>query len=237
MSIQKKTETKFEYEGSELELFESAKNWREYWSSRITDHLGDSVLEVGAGIGSVTKLLSAKTNSWSALEPDSAMAHKLKLTQLPVQTKVVCGTTETLAKHEAYETILYIDVLEHIENDALELERASSMLKKGGRLVVLSPAHNWLMSEFDRRIGHYRRYSRASLRKLKPLEMTQISSEYLDSIGLIASFANRFFLRQSEPTKAQIMFWDTYMVKFSKLLDPLFGFNVGKTLVMVWVKD
>ena len=64
--------------------------------------------------------------------------------------------------------MLYIDVLEHIEHDLDELARAASHLAPGGHLVVLAPAHQALFSDFDRAIGHYRRYNRAGLQKLAP---------------------------------------------------------------------
>ena len=59
---------------------------------------------------------------------------------------------------------------------------------------------------------------------------------YLDSLGLIASTANLLLLRQSMPTIEQLGFWDRWMVPVSQVLDPCFGYNIGKSIVAVWAK-
>ena len=61
------------------------------------------------------------------------------------------------------DSIVYINVLEHVEDDQTELRMAHSVLASGGRLLVFVPAHEWLMSRFDRKLGHFRRYTRESL--------------------------------------------------------------------------
>jgi SAM-dependent methyltransferase len=227
----------FEYIGSELELFSHAKNWKNYWSSKINRHLGKSVLEVGAGIGSATKLLSSNENIWTALEPDKSMVEKLLSEQLPKNTTVICGTLEDLDENTLYDSIVYLDVLEHISDDASELMKASKLLRNQGKLVVLAPAHNWLMSAFDLRIGHFRRYSKRTLEAIRPPGMVRVTSFYLDSLGLLASIANRILLRQGEPTRSQISFWDSVLVPLSRVLDKFLFGQVGKTVIVVWEKS
>src|SRR5262249_9818557 len=128
----------------------------------------------------------------------------------------------------------YIDVLEHIEDDRGEVARAAAHLVPGGRLVVLSPAHAWLYSDFDAAIGHFRRYDGKSLRALTPPSLKVKSLRYLDSAGLAASGANRFLLRQSMPGRAQIAFWDKCLVPMSRVTDALSAGRLGKSVVAVW---
>jgi len=135
---------------------------------------------------------------------------------------------------ELYDTVLYIDVLEHIERDRDELERATKHLVPGGHLVVVAPAHQWLFSPFDAAIGHFRRYSRRSLGDLDPPGMQVVLARYLDSVGLLASLANRLVLRSAMPTVGQIRIWDNFMVPWSRFLDPIFLYGIGKTIVVVW---
>ncbi len=226
-----------EYVGNELELFSIAHNWRSYWMAKLRSHLGHKVLEIGAGLGSVTKQLSNKSNSWVAVEPDRTMAEFLQFEDLPANTSVICGTIESIdAGNEKFESILYIDVLEHIENDILEVQKASDLLSTGGKLLILCPAHDWLMSEFDIQIGHYRRYSKASLDQIRPDGMLHESAIYLDSIGLIASIVNRYLLKQGQPKKSQIKFWDSVLIPVSRIIDRLLMYKVGKTVVVVWKK-
>jgi hypothetical protein len=150
--------------------------------------------------------------------------------------EALCGTLSSMSEADGFDTIIYIDVLEHIEDDAGELKLASSRLRPGGRVVVLSPAHQFLYTPFDASIGHFRRYSRASLRKVSPAELHCESMFYLDACGVAASAANRLLLRQSMPTKSQLAVWDKWLVAGSRFVDPLLGYTLGKSIVGVWRK-
>jgi hypothetical protein len=116
------------------------------------------------------------------------------------------------------------------------MRQALLRLKTGGKIIVLAPAHPWLFSEFDRKIGHYRRYTKSSLRDCTPPGARLLELYYLDVIGLFASAANRLLLHQSMPTYQQIEFWDRWLVTSSRFIDPLVGFLAGKTVMGVWVK-
>src|SRR5262245_55162143 len=111
----------FAYPGQELAIFAHAKNWKAYWSSFLQPFLRQSVLEIGAGIGTNTVLLNAaRPQRWVCLEPDRHLLSELQhsLQQFPPGTyETFEGTLEILPATELFDTILYIDVLEHIEDD------------------------------------------------------------------------------------------------------------------------
>jgi SAM-dependent methyltransferase len=225
----------FQYEGDELSLFAGATHWRGYWSGLVKPLLGERVLEVGAGLGSATKALCGERQTdWVCLEPDPGMAEHLGREKLPPCVRVVAGDMSALADGERFDAILYIDVLEHIADDRSELKRAAARLRPGGRLIVLAPAHQWLYSPFDKAVGHHRRYTLSALRRLTPPGVSVESARYLDSVGLLASAANRFLLKASMPTLAQIRLWDDRMVPVSRHLDGVLGHALGKTALMVW---
>lgn len=234
--------TEYTYVGSELDLFSAAVNWKAYWRSQIEAYLGAEVLEVGAGIGGTTKQLCAgRHKRWVCLEPDEQLAQRLaqeiEERNLPANCEVSIGTLADLEEQNSFDTLLYIDVLEHLEDDGGEIERASHYLRKGGHLIVLSPAHQWLYTPFDKEIGHYRRYTKRSLTSLTPQGLTVVCSRYLDSIGLFASLGNRLILNSKMPTPKQIAFWDNYMVPLSRFVDPLLIYSVGKSVLGVWRRD
>lgn len=231
----------FHYGGTELELFAQARNWKAYLRERITPHLGRNVLEVGAGIGGTTRSLAAgHVGAWTCLEPDPDLAKQLvaslaKWSHPPTcNTRVVVGSIDKLDPRERFDTILYIDVLEHIPDDREEVLRASARLMCGGRLVVLAPAHNWLYAPFDRAIGHFRRYNSHTLAACAPPGLELILMHYLDSFGLWASAMNRFLMRSAMPTLGQIAFWDRCLVPLSRRADPIFSHHFGKSLLAVW---
>jgi SAM-dependent methyltransferase len=229
------------YEGGELDLFLAARNWKTYWSGKIRPHIGDNVLEVGAGFGANTPYLyGGARRRWVCLEPDAALAARIpeQLKDYPwagnIETRV--GTLRDIPEEERFDTLVYIDVLEHIEDDHGELRAAASRLAPGGKIIVLSPAHPKLFTEFDRAIGHFRRYTRASLRACTPPGTRLLQDYYLDAAGLMASSANRLLLHQSMPSARQIQFWDRWLVTNSRWLDPIFAYRLGKTVIGVWMK-
>ena len=222
------------YPGLELKLFEQAHNWKSYWSSRIAPYVRGAVLEVGAGIGANTRLLaSLDFTRWTCLEPDQSLARQIEL-PLGGRHRLTPGTIEDLAAGEQFDSILYIDVLEHIAEDGAEMARAAARLTPGGALIVLSPAHPFLFTPFDEAIGHYRRYTRATLRQAAPSCLTEVTVTYLDSVGMLASLGNRLLLGQSMPTAQQIGVWDRWMVPPSRVTDRLTGGLIGKSVLGVW---
>lgn len=228
------------YTGTELEIFSHAINWKDYWSTIISFFIKGSVLEVGAGIGSSTIALSScKFKTWTCLEPDPELVSQLKQvldSGLSSQYKVITGTIGDVKPGEYYDTILYIDVLEHIEDDRLELQNATRLLSDGGNLVILAPAHQWLFSEFDKSIGHYRRYNKTTLMEIIPDELELIKNYYLDSVGLFSSLGNRIFMHKKIPDKYQIDLWDKILVPCSRIADKLILYKFGKTVIGIWKK-
>ncbi len=227
------------YGGTELELFAAAHNWKAYVAAQIEPHLGPYVLEVGAGLGgSTAALTTGHTGRWLCLEPDAKLASSLRRAiadgKLPATCEVESFTLASLDASLRFDTILYIDVLEHIPDDRAEVLIASQRLNPGGRLVVLAPAHAWLFSPFDRAIGHYRRYTKRTLETVMPTALKRIECRYLDSVGLLASASNRFVARQSQPKPSQIKLWDGYMVPLSRRLDRLLRYSIGKSVLGVW---
>jgi SAM-dependent methyltransferase len=229
------------YVGQELDIFAHARNWKRYWSSCVRPFLAGDVLEVGAGIGVNTPLLAPHSvRSWICLEPDAKLAERaavaLARDPLTAGCQVIVGTTQALHERR-FDALLYIDVLEHIEQDREELGQAALLLKKGGRLIVLSPAHQWLYTEFDRSIGHIRRYDRQSLMACGPPGCRLSRLWYLDSVGMLASCGNRLVLHQALPALRQILFWDRYLVPPSAVVDRLLFHRLGKSILAIWTKD
>jgi len=227
------------YIGSELELFAAATNWKAYFASALAPFIGAQVLEIGAGIGSNIPILhTPAVRQWTSVEPDPDLARRITeritLDELPETCRVLVGTIESVAETLRFNTVLYIDVLEHIADDAAELNRAAGYLVPHGNLVVLAPAHRFLFSEFDAAIGHYRRYNAVSLTAVTPPRCRLRTCFLLDSVGFFASLANRFLLAATTPTPVQIAFWDKVLVPVSRVLDNVTAHKFGKSIVAVW---
>lgn len=229
------------YVGTELEIFAAATRWKRYWSSFVIPFLSGDVLEVGAGMGANVSLLCRdRVRRWVSLEPDPALCRRLDTElgrlKLGARCHLVPGTLSDLPADDGFDAVLYLDVLEHIVDDGAELSRAAVHLRPGGALVILAPAHPGLYTDFDRAIGHQRRYTKATLLKAVPPRLGGQLLIYLDSVGLLASGANRLLLRQAMPTPRQILWWDRMLVPLSRVVDPLLRFTLGKSLLGVWRK-
>lgn len=232
-----------EYIGNELELFSYATNWKAYFNSQINEYVNGDVLEVGSGLGETTKVLfSNSVASWSCIEPDEKMAQISRTNEWfimrnnKISIKTV-STSDLINDQSRYDCILYIDVLEHIQNDTEEFQRAITLLRPAGKIIILSPAHNFLYSQFDKALGHYRRYNKKMFHKITTKEVTLEKVFYLDSIGFFLSLANKIFLKQKNPTKNQILFWDKIIIPLSIFFDKILLNLFGKTVIGIWKKN
>ncbi|HYP78341.1 MAG TPA: class I SAM-dependent methyltransferase [Polyangiaceae bacterium] len=228
----------YSYVGSELELFIKATNWKNYWASRVRPFVRGTVLDVGAGIGATFDYLNESAEHWTCLEPDAGLCKELqtRLGSHPRPPRVVCGTLEALRPDERFDTIVYIDVLEHIEHDREQARAAAAHLNPGGSLIVLSPALPSLFSPFDSSVGHFRRYTAQSLQAVTPSGLSVKTWFFLDGLGALASLFARV-AKRSAPSQAQIATWDKLIVPVSRVTDALTSRLFGRTIVMVWVAD
>jgi len=194
---------------------------KKYVVNKISRFISGTVLEVGAGQGNNLFEFVASVNftSWKSIEPDTVLFEKLKKNVMSLNMNIAtsCGTIDSLSD-ESYDTIIYWDVLEHIEEDKLELEKVASFLNKGGKMIIIVPSWQFLYSDFDKSIGHNVRYNKKLLNSVIPNSLTNIDMIYLDSVGLLASLMNKVVLKQTLPTEKQIMFWDNKIIPFSKIL-------------------
>ena len=230
----------FKYQGNELLLFQHATNWKNYFSKHIKPLIKGNVLEVGAGIGSSTLLLNDGTaDKWLMVEPDEQMVSELKnkidKNKLPGNCQLQTGTIDQITS--TFDTIIYIDVLEHIKDDAEEMNKAATLLNIGGHIIVLTPAFPFLYSPFDKAIGHHRRYNKKMFQKITPLSLHLVSNNYYDSAGFFASLMNKIILRKKYPTQKQVHFWDKWMVPVSNITDDLFFHSFGKSIIGIWKKS
>ena len=228
------------YLSHELELFEKAVNWKKYFSSYLIQYISGDVLEVGAGIGTTTPyLLNNTVKKYTCIEPVIKQANvikgKIDSGILPAYCKIQNSILKDTILNQ-FDSIVYIDVIEHIEDDVSEIKKATDALKSGGYLCILVPANPADYSSFDKAIGHYRRYDKKMLLNVIPHVMEVKRLKYLDICGSLSSKMNKFFLKQSYPNEKQIFIWDKIMIPVSRLLDPLTGYNCGKSLLLVCKK-
>ena len=199
----------------------------------IAPHLGRRVLEVGAGLGAVTRELVARGHTVTALEPDPALFARLGAAGTGATT--VNGTLDDAPVGAQFDTVLYVNVLEHIRDDAHELRRATSLLAPGGNIVVFVPALPALYGTMDEVSGHHRRYRRAELGAVfasAGLELRVLRG--FDTVGVVPYWLMYRVLRRRTLGGASVGLYDRVIVPMSRAVGRVTrGRGPGKNLVAV----
>jgi len=183
----------------------AADNYNEWLVARAKPFVGSRVLDFGAGTGTFTAALTARADV-VAIEPDPTFASRLRKRFADnARVAVVEADAAWLAgdgPRGAFDTVLCLNVLEHIGDDALVLRSFHDCLVPGGHLLLLVPAHRRLYGKIDRSVGHERRYSRGPLRRLvEEAGLEPVEIRYVNPFGAVGWLvASRVFRRDQVPT-------------------------------------
>ena len=151
-----------------LHVFSEAPNFNRWMADTIRPYLGSRVLEIGAGMGNLTRELSPKRQRYVATDIDEQHLSRLRrqLSHFPNVEIHVCdleSKTDFSSFQNQMESIVCLNVLEHVNDDMQGLRNMYDSLKPGGRALVLVPQGQQLYGTLDEVLGHYRRYSREEL--------------------------------------------------------------------------
>jgi hypothetical protein len=129
---------------------------------------------------------------------------------------------------------MYLNVLEHIENDKDEINKAINKLQTHGHLVVLVPAHDKLFSKFDKAVGHFRRYEKDFFLNLNLKNCKIEKLVYLDALGYLLYYLNKIFFKEEVyPSKIKILIWDKIFTPITFFLDKILLNKLGKNILYV----
>jgi phospholipid N-methyltransferase len=163
----------------DLAVLSQADNYLALQMSKVRPFLGKRILEIGAGIGTHTdQILQCSPEMLVSLERSPEFCGRL-LERFGKRVNVVCADLDRidesfhLLNGYRFDTIVAINVMEHVESDLECMRILSRCLDSGGRMVLLMPASRFLYSKLDRKYGHHRRYD-------LPLLKTYSSSLGLD---------------------------------------------------------
>ena len=222
----------YEYDGWELRFFDKSKNFRDYQLSLIKDHLKGHLAEVGPGNGTNLSHYIKYPKKIDLYEPTKKMFHDLK--KKFKKNKKIKFHNKVFGNNKKYNTIIYLDVIEHIKEDKKEIIKAFKSLKKGGNLIINVPAFLHLYSNFDRDVGHFKRYSKNDFKKiLDCINFRKVNYIYYDSIGYLLSLLSRIFVSNYKKNfEKKIKFWDS-IIWLSKIFDLISFRMFGKSLLVI----
>ena len=221
------------YIGWELSLFDQANIYRDYQFSFLKNNIRGNVCEVGPGHGVICDRYIHLSKKISLFEQSKKLFKFLKKKYKKNQ-KIKIYNKYFKPSKTKYHTILYLDVLEHIEQPKKELKKVFMSLKKRGKIIFVVPAYQHLFSQFDKDVGHYKRYSKKDFMIiLKKLSFRKVSFKYYDSIGYLLSLMSKLFITNYKKNfEKKIKFWNN-LIFLSKLLDKITLNAFGKSLLVI----
>jgi len=228
-----------EYFGRDLEAMSAAVNYHKWIVDEFSPFLGKTVAEVGAGIGSNSPLLLARNvERLFAFEPSANMYPFLEeaLAGNSAITTVNDFFSPRYASHQ-FDSAVYINVLEHIEDEATELANAFNSIRPGGHLLIFVPALPWLFSDFDKQVGHFRRYTKRGLKGVViSAGFSIVRARYFDIAGVLPWYLNFVVLRNTM-VKGGVAVYDKLVVPVMRVVEGIIPPPAGKNLLLVARRD
>jgi SAM-dependent methyltransferase len=230
------------FAAADLEVMSDAQNYVGWiFSELIAPQLGRSVLEIGAGIGTYSARIAShsKVERLTCVEVDPSCAETARAaletapTRMAVEYLIGDYFGATLPK-DRYDTALLINVLEHLKDDRAAVKKARSELRMDGTLVIFVPAFETLMSDLDRKLGHYRRYTIGSLRRLlEGAGFTVTALRYYNLTGFFGWLWRFRVLGRTEQSPALVRFFDRVILPAQLRVERALPLPVGQSVYAV----
>ena len=223
-----------DYQGlKDLKLIEKyLKNYNEMIVNLFihkVDNKSFSVLDFGAGIGTLAEIFYKKTS----IKPE---CFEICKKSQKILTQKGFKLQNEFLNEEKYDLIFSSNVLEHIEQDSKTTANLKKMLKKDGYLIIAVPAFNLLFSEFDFKVGHFRRYDKKTLKNLcENNELIIENIDFFDSLGFFILLIMKFLRISSckKITAKNLIFYDKIIVRINIILDLIFKKICGKNIILI----
>lgn len=220
-----------------LKYLGQADQYNEWVFSQISPHLGYDVLEIGCGIGNFTALLAEKCRQVVAVDIDKEYVSAAQRRFSGTPSIEVHQKDATQEQWEGcFDTVVMLDVLEHIDDDIGVLRLIAKSLKPGGNLVIKVPALQSLYCPMDKAIGHYRRYDRESLHDtLSRGGFETHSLWFFNLLGMMGWWVNGKLLKRTIPSAGEVGLFNT-LVNVLRPLEAALKFPIGLSLFAVGTK-
>ena len=229
--------TDFNYSGSELDSLAEAKNYYAWVMKQFEPHLGPTVVEVGAGIGTFSDCLlrSPKVKELVAIEPGG--------NTFPLLQKHFNGDSRVTALDgylsDHYQSlranaVVAVNVLEHVKEHESFLKEARSATVTGGSLCLFVPALPAIYGTLDTVFEHYRRYTRSSLRQVIEAAGWKVERvSYMNFPGIAAWFTAGRILKKTNIAASDARTYDRFVVPWLSRLESIVPPPIGSNLVAI----
>lgn len=235
---------------SDLEALAGLENYHGWILDEIRPYLGPRLVEIGGGIGTFTKLLASAhllphpAARLEVFEPARALCLRLRDDlQRTYPDLIRAGRLVMTGKHfqpfpDQCDTVIMINVLEHIQDDQESIRAAYHSLAPGGTFIVYSPALPWLYSPHDKAVGHYRRYEMGQLEQIMRQEgFIMVAAKYMDFMGVLPWYLLNVLGGATAINPRLARLYDTWLVPVTRLVERLWRPWIGKNVLVVARKN
>ncbi len=222
-----------------LEAFSHADAFNRWLYQKISVYVRGNMLEIGSGIGNISAfLLKDQTQvSLSDLRPEYCRLLQNKFGHDPhlegvheLDLSLKNFSSEHPELLEKFDTVIALNVIEHITDDLLAIRNAKALLKNKGQLIILVPAGQWLYNSIDLELGHYRRYSKSGLNNLMEAAGLEVTDcRYFNAAAIIGWWFSGNILHEKIISPAKLNLYNR-MIPFFRMVDwfvtPFAGISV-----------
>lgn len=215
---------------------ESAPNYNKWLFSHVQPFLGDTVIEVGSGIGNMTRHILSSSSSVICIEPNPHCAAYLEHTFIGHPGFRLLSTSVEAISADSFvdlkvDNVVCINVLEHIEDDRAAMTKfANFIIGCNSSIIILVPAVPLALGPIDCAVGHFRRYSKGSLKGLILSAGLEISTMYyVNFLGLFGWIINSKIRNIAQQSRTQIKYFDAitpYLERFERRIHPPIGLSL-----------
>ena len=229
-----------------LKVIAKADRFNRWMFDQIKDHLKGEILEIGSGIGNISKLviesdhfitLSDSSEEYWEMLKENFSANKNVRDIVQIDLLHPDFEKKFSPYKEKFDSIFLLNVIEHIEDDELSIKNCRYLLKPGGHLILLAPAYSWLFGTLDKQLGHFRRYTIKSISELlKKSNFAILSGSYFNITGIAGWFLFGKIFRRRMLGKGEMSAFNS-IVPFAKLTDKLLGKKAGLSIIITGIKQ
>lgn len=227
-----------------LENIGRASRFNRWMFSAIHPFLTGRVLEIGSGIGNISQLILEHGYELSLSDVQVEYVNTLKqkfssISKHIFQCDIASQQFEENYKDlfQQYNTIIALNVIEHIQDDELAFQNISSLLKPSGKCIILVPAFQWLFCPLDTMLNHKTRYTRQQLHKLAQQNGLIVHKSFFFNVaGIFPWFVCGKLARQKQITHWQMQ-WYNFMVPLLRIKDLFFNKFLGLSIIAVYEKS
>ena len=231
------TITQFSYSGTELDAVAEATNYYRWIIDSFGPALGSRIVEAGAGIGTVSELVLRRASPQRMLLIEPAENNIPELHRRfddDDRVTIHHGYLEDIGDTVGADTVIAVNVMEHVERDDDFLRAARRTLLPGGALLLLVPAMPALYGSLDKAFDHYRRYTRRGLEKSLQAAGFEVETlHYLNFVGVAAWFAAGRVFRRRTLGRSQVRFYDRWVIPWLRRIESRVHPPVGQSLLAI----